>query len=245
MAFFGFEHVEDVIKTGRIKDLFTRVTNSYDVMNDVMSVGIHRLWKRSFINQLQLKQGDHILDMASGTGDIAQGIVEAYPFLDIQVTAVDLTESMLKTGHDRAIDRGILKGITYNVADAEALPFADDSFDVYVCAFGLRNVGNLEKALNESFRVLKPGGRFYCLEFSEVKTPGIKDVYDFYSNTIIPKMGEWIANDAKAYQYLVDSIRTFPNQEAFEELLHGAGYAAVRHENLSCGVTAIHTGMKV
>jgi len=245
MAFFGFEQVEDAVKTGRIKDLFTRVTNSYDLMNDIMSAGVHRLWKHHFIKQLRLRPQDHILDMASGTGDIALGILKKYPFLDLRITAMDLTPSMLESGKNKATDEGILTGINYCASDAEKLPLPDDSINVYICAFGLRNVGNLEKALHESFRVLKKGGRFYCLEFSEVTTPGVKEAYDFYSYSVIPKMGKWVANDEKAYRYLVDSIRSFPNQETFANLLKDSGYDNVSYENMSLGVTSIHSAVKM
>ncbi|MBX9977794.1 MAG: bifunctional demethylmenaquinone methyltransferase/2-methoxy-6-polyprenyl-1,4-benzoquinol methylase UbiE [Alphaproteobacteria bacterium] len=244
MAFFGFQHVEDFVKTDKVKDLFSRVTNSYDVMNDVMSLGVHRLWKNYFIKKMLIKPGDSIVDMASGTGDIAQGVMEQYRFLNLHIMAMDLTESMLLSGKHKAIDKGIIHGIDYTVCDAENLPLPDDSVDVYTCAYGMRNVGNLEKALNEAHRVLKKDGRFYCLEFSAVENAYLKPVYDFYSFQFIPTFGKYIANDAPAYQYLVESIRKFPSQESFKSMLETAGFHNVTFENLSCGITAIHSGKK-
>ena len=244
MAFFGFEHVDDHIKTHKVRDLFSRVTNSYDVMNDVMSGGLHRLWKCQFLTQLQPNPHDRILDMASGTGDIAQGILKKYGFLKVHVTAADLTASMLHLGRDRATDKGMIHGIDYVVADAESLPFEDNMFDVYTCSFGLRNVGNLEKSLEEAYRVLKPGGQFYCLEFSAIRSYILRPFYDAYSFHLIPLFGKYIARDEAAYQYLVESIRRFPNQRDFKEKIEEVGFEAVTFENLSGGIVAIHKGTK-
>lgn len=242
MALFGFEQVEDWVKTKRVHDLFSRVTNSYDIMNDLMSMGIHRYWKDYFVKNITLHQNESLLDVASGTGDIVRRIHETYPFLNLNITATDLTESMLSTGRDKSIDQGILD-ITYNVADAENLPYHDESFDVYTIAFGMRNIGNMEKAVTEAKRILKPGGRFYCLEFSHVENEHIKMAYDLYSK-IIPTLGSMVANDEKAYQYLVDSIRSFPTQESFKSMITSAGFEGARYENLTFGVVAIHQGVK-
>lgn len=244
MAFFGFEQVDDHIKTHKVRDLFARVTNSYDVMNDVMSGGLHRFWKCQFLTHLQINPHDRILDMASGTGDIAQGILKKYGFLKIHVTAADLTASMLNLGRNRATDKGLIHNIDYVVADAEELPFSDHAFDVYTCSFGLRNVGNLEKSIKEAYRVLKPGGRFYCLEFSAVRSDMLRPFYDAYSFHLIPLFGKYIARDEAAYQYLVESIRRFPNQTVFKEHIEDAGFESVVFENLSGGIVAIHKGIK-
>lgn len=244
MAFFGFEHVEDWVKTHKIKDLFDRVTPSYDLMNDVMSLGVHRLWKNEFIKNLRITPGCVILDMASGTGDIAQGISQEYEALEPRIIAFDLNEAMLNVGKDKAIDKGIVQGITYIQGDAEALLFCDESIDMYVCAFGLRNVGNLENALREAYRVLKPGGHFYSLEFSHVENPFVKQAYDLYSTYAIPTFGGCIAKNRDAYQYLVDSIRTFPNQEEFKQLIQNAGFIEVSYTNMSFGIVAMHHGVK-
>ncbi len=244
MAFFGFEHVDEWVKTNKIKDLFSRVTNSYDIMNDVMSLGIHRFWKSYFVKNLDLNPGDTLLDVASGTGDIAQHIREDYRFLNPRIIALDLTESMLVKGKNRAIDKGVIDGINYVVGNAENIPLSDQSIDIYTCAYGLRNVGNLENALKEAYRVLKKGGKFYCLEFSHIKNDALKPFYDFYSFQIIPAFGKYIAKDEAAYQYLVESIRRFPDQETFKTDLETRGFQNVRIENLSCGITALHTGEK-
>ena len=244
MAFFGFDQVDDHIKTHKVKDLFSRVTNSYDVMNDVMSGGLHRFWKCKFLSGLDIRPCDRIVDMASGTGDITQGIMKKYNFLNVHVTAVDLTESMLHLGQSRATDKGIIQNVDYVVADGEDLPFDDHAFDVYTCSFGLRNVGNLEKALAEAYRVLKPGGRFYCLEFSSMRLEVLRPFYDTYSFHIIPLFGKYIARDEAAYQYLVESIRKFPNQEDFKEKIEATGFQRVTFDNMSGGIVAVHTGVK-
>ncbi len=240
MAFFGFKDVEDFVKTKSVQDLFERVTNSYDLMNNVMSGGIHHMWKNHFIRSLDLNPGETILDMASGTGDIAEGIIKEHGFLNPSVIAMDLTESMLLSGKHRAIDKGIIKGIVYVLGDAEKIPLQDESVDVYTCAYGLRNVGNLDNALKEAYRVLKKGGRFYCLEFSAFKNAYLEPFYDFYSFQCIPLFGKYIAKDEAAYQYLVESIRRFPDQETFVQKIKEAGFQGVVYENLSCGMTAIH-----
>ena len=242
MALFGFEQVEDWVKTKRVHDLFSRVTNSYDIMNDLMSLGIHRYWKDYFVKNLTLHTGERVLDVASGTGDITRKILETYPFLNLKITATDLTESMLNLGRDKSINHGILN-VEYKVADAENLPFEDESFDAYTISFGMRNIGNMEKALSEAYRILKPGGRFYCLEFSHVDNEYVKMAYDLYSK-VIPHLGGVVANDEKAYQYLVDSIRSFPSQEAFKDMITNASFENASFENLTFGVVAIHHGKK-
>jgi ubiquinone/menaquinone biosynthesis methyltransferase len=242
MAWFGFERVEDFIKTERIHDLFHRVTGSYDLMNDAMSLGVHRYWKDYFVKNLTLPMQGCVLDMATGTGDIVRKIKGTYPFLDLRITAADLTESMLEAGKDHSINAGVLD-INYVVADAEKMPFEDASFDAYTISFGMRNVGNIEAALQEAYRVLKPGGRFYCLEFSHVENQHIKMAYDIYSK-IIPTLGGYIAKDKAAYQYLVDSIRSFPTQNEYMQKIEAAGFKDVHFTNLTFGVVAVHQGMK-
>ena len=244
MAFYGFEQVEDLVKTKRVHDLFARVTNSYDLMNDVMSLGVHRFWKDAFIKKLDMHENAEILDVASGTGDIAQGMIKEFSFLNPHVTATDLTESMLLEGKRKGIDRGILGEIDYSVAYAEKLPFQDNCFDLYTIAFGMRNIGNIDNALREAYRVLKKGGRFYCLEFSKVQHPLFENAYHIYSDYVIPTLGKYIANDEKAYQYLVDSIRTFPSQKEFVDKITSVGFHDVNFENLTNGVVAIHQGIK-
>lgn len=244
MAFFGFEQVEDFVKTKRVQDLFARVTNSYDLMNDMMSLGIHRFWKDYFVKNLELRENEKILDAASGTGDIAQAIIKRFGFLNVSLTASDLTESMLLEGKRKAVDAGIISNINYVTADAEKLPFEDESFDVYTIAFGMRNIGNMDHALHEAFRVLRKGGRFYCMEFSKVQNPLFENAYNFYSDYVIPTLGKYVARDESAYQYLVDSIRTFPSQSEFADKIAKAGFSEVRFENLTNGIVAIHQGVK-
>lgn len=258
MAHFGFEAIDDALKSGKVKDVFQRVTGSYDRMNDVMSMGLHRLWKRRFLNHMRIHPGETILDVASGTGDIIQGLYKRYHGLNITFIASDLTESMLMHGKKRALDLGVCAAppheqdirryepdcVYYDVADAEHLPYADESVNVYACAYGFRNMTHLDRALHEAYRVLKPGGRLYILEFSSVENTLLTQLYDLYSFHIIPRMGHYIAQDRDAYQYLVESIRRFPNQSTFKNMIEHAGFQNVYFTNLTHGITAIHTAHK-
>lgn len=242
--FFGFTKVNPEERTKKVRHVFDRVAEKYDLMNDLMSLGIHRYWKNDFINQLPLKAQDKILDVAGGTGDITFKILESYPHLDLEVSICDLTPNMLNVGRDRAINRGILRGIHWICGNAECLPVPDNTYDLYTISYGLRNVTNLEKALQEAYRVLKPGGSFFCLEFSKVNNPLLETIYEGYSFNLLPLLGEWIANDRDSYQYLVESIRKFPTQEDLALLLKNAGFKNVDWQNFLSGVSSIHEGQK-
>lgn len=264
---FGFSTVDKEEKAKLVGDVFHRVANSYDVMNDAMSLGIHRLWKYRLIQRLQPFATMRHLDVAGGTGDIAFLSYEAmkhdidreskhsFPFennLSSSIVVCDINPSMLGVGKSRATERGYLKEgssikMDFVAADAQELPFESNSFDAYTIAFGLRNVTNIDKALEEAHRVLKPGGQFLCLEFSKVQVPVLDSVYDFYSFNVIPMLGEAIANDKAAYQYLVESIRQFPEQEVLCEHIKSAGFDPrfVNYENQTGGICAIHSAVKI
>jgi demethylmenaquinone methyltransferase/2-methoxy-6-polyprenyl-1,4-benzoquinol methylase len=244
---FGFAEVTPQEKTARVHAVFEEVADHYDLMNDVMSGGLHRIWKARFVRQVAPRAGEAIVDVAGGTGDIAQRLYR-HARGGAPVTVVDINHAMLKNGVRRQWDAGILNnsmgGITWACGNAEALPLPDGCMDIYTIAFGLRNVTDKAAALREACRVLKPGGRFYCLEFSKVKLPLLQKAYDLYSFHLIPKMGQMVAGQAEAYRYLVESIRRFPDQATLEAMLTAAGFTAVRHQNMSAGVVAIHTGRK-
>lgn len=240
---FGFQQVDWAEKAQRVKGVFDSVAPKYDLMNDVMSVGIHRLWKRYAIDTLGVLPHHQVLDLASGTGDLALKIA---PLLNQQGQLVlsDINESMLSIGRDRMIDSGHLSA-QCAVANAEALPFADNSFDRITMAFGLRNVTDKQKALNELHRVLKPNGMLMVVEFSKVVDPLLAKAYDWYSFNLLPKMGELVAQDRESYQYLAESIRMHPDQETLAGMFRKAGMVRVSYENLTAGVVAIHKGWKV
>lgn len=238
---FGYESVGWDEKTQRVRGVFNSVASRYDVMNDVMSLGMHRLWKRDFAGSLNLQNGMKVLDLAGGTGDIAFLMQRA---ASIDVTVCDINEMMLREGRDRAIDRNIT-GPEWLCGNAESLPFADGSFDRCTIAFGIRNVTDIPAALKEIQRVLKPGGRFACLEFSHPTVPVLKPVYERYSFDLIPRFGEWIAKDRESYQYLIESIRQFPNQKRFASMIEAAGLTQVKWRNLTGGIVAIHSGWKI
>ncbi len=245
---FGYRRVGASEKRGLVQDVFTSVAGRYDLMNDLMSGGVHRLWKRALIDLLRPRHDMHLLDVAGGTGDIAFRFLEAGGGA---VTVCDLTESMVRVGRDRAVDKGLLSGapdahgVTWLVGDAQALPLADRSVDAYTIAFGLRNVTEIDRALSEARRVLRPGGRFLCLEFSTVILPVLDRLYDLYSFNILPALGQAVANDRESYQYLVESIRKFPKQEDLAARLTAAGLAQADWRNLTGGVAAIHSGWRV
>ena len=241
--FFGYQPVEADEKTSRVRDVFSRVAGKYDIMNDFMSGGVHRLWKRSFVARINPQKHHDILDVAGGTGDISFLMYKHSRGANITVS--DINPEMLEVGKARAADRGLLGKLQWMEANAETLPFADNSFDVYTIAFGLRNVTHIDKALAEAYRVLKPGGRFFCLEFSRPAYEPLRKFYDAYSFKVIPKIGEIVAKDRDSYQYLVESIRQFPHQQGLKIRLEDAGFKKVKFENFTGGVAAIHSGIKI
>ena len=240
---FGFETVHAAEKAGKVQGVFNSVAAKYDVMNDVMSIGIHRIWKEAMMDWLAPRCGQTLIDVAGGTGDVS------FKFLNRagsgHATVLDLTENMLFEGRKRAEASEMEQSLDWLVGDAMALPFADNSFDVYTISFGIRNVTRPEDALSEAFRVLRPGGRLMVLEFSQIPVPLVQKAYDLYSFNIIPAMGKMIANDRDSYQYLVESIRKFPNQETFLNMIRGAGFENVSYRNLSLGIAALHSGWKI
>ncbi|XP_014664958.1 PREDICTED: 2-methoxy-6-polyprenyl-1,4-benzoquinol methylase, mitochondrial-like [Priapulus caudatus] len=280
---FGYQTVVEDEKEERVYEVFKNVADKYDLMNDVMSAGVHRLWKDYFMSRLAPTSETNLLDVAGGTGDIAfrflnyvkSSTAEAYDFSDSKldldaddvvvdqepekpdavnsmgsvakphVTVLDINQNMLDVGKKRAKESGIHKGMSWLCANAEKLPIPDNSYDAYTIAFGIRNCTHVDRVLTEAYRVLRPGGRFMCLEFSHVENPVLRRFYDTYSFEVIPVMGKLIAGDWKSYQYLVESIRKFPNQEDFKLMLEDAEFKMVSYENLTLGVAAIHSGFKL
>jgi len=247
---FGFKNLGETDKKDAVLKVFHNVADSYDLMNDAMSLGIHRLWKDHFMKTLDPGSSTKLLDVAGGTGDIS------FRFLDYVgkpalveggagVTVFDINKSMLSVGEERAKKLGHTTGITWVEGDAQSLPFEDNLFDCYTIAFGIRNVVRIDLALKEAFRVLKPGGRFMCLEFSKVEPAELEALYDLYSFQVIPPMGKLLAGDWDSYQYLVESIRKFPDQKKFAGMIKDAGFRFVTFENLNFGVSAIHSGFKL
>ncbi len=240
---FGFETVTESEKAGRVKSVFGSVASRYDIMNDVMSGGIHRVWKDAMMDWLAPRAGQKLLDVAGGTGDIA------YRFLKRagqgHATVLDLTEEMLVEGRKRAEASQMVDQLDWSVGDAMALPFPDNSFDVYTISFGIRNVTRPQDALSEAFRVLRPGGRLMVLEFSQIPNPAMQWAYDRYSFNLIPLMGQLIANDRDSYQYLVESIRKFPDQDMFLNMVRSAGFENAKYRNLTAGVACLHSGWKI
>jgi demethylmenaquinone methyltransferase/2-methoxy-6-polyprenyl-1,4-benzoquinol methylase len=241
---FGFEEVDPAAKAGLVKGVFDSVARRYDLMNDLMSGGVHRLWKEALIDWLAPRPGIAHLDVAGGTGDVAFRLLDRVGGR-ARVTLVDINFSMLSVGRDRALDRGWLSEIAWAVGDAQALPFPDRSFDVYTIVFGIRNVTRIDRALAEAYRVLRPGGRFLCLEFSRVAVPALERIYDAYSFNVLPKIGRLVAGDEASYRYLAESIRRFPDQKTFAGMAGAAGFGQVRFRNLSGGVAAIHSGWRL
>jgi demethylmenaquinone methyltransferase/2-methoxy-6-polyprenyl-1,4-benzoquinol methylase len=242
-TWFGDRRVGRAQKTMLVRDVFSSVADKYDLMNDLMSVGIHRLWKGAMIDWLNPRAGQNILDVGGGTGDIAFRILERAP--NTKITVCDLTPAMLDQGRDRAVDRGILSGIEWVAGNAERLPFDDMRFDAYTIGFCLRNVADWDAALREARRVLKPGGRFLCLEFSQVAIPALAKAYELYSFKVLPWLGQQVAGDRDSYQYLVESIRRFPNQETLAGMMAKAGLAQISYRNLSAGIAAMHSGWRI
>lgn len=246
---FGEEIVTPEQKTEKVHGVFDSVATKYDIMNDVMSGGLHRIWKDHFVRMIRPKPNQRILDVAGGTGDIAfrlrQKIYHPSRTPHHPITVCDLTSAMLDVGRDRAIDRGWINDFKWVTGNAENLPFPDNHFDIYTIAFGLRNVTHIDKALAEAYRILKPGGQFYCLEFSHIETPLLSKAYDLYSYNLIPKIGEIIANDKDSYQYLVESIRKFPSARKLEQRMKNAELTRTSYRKMSAGIVAIHYGFKL
>lgn len=241
---FGFERVAPAEKTARVRDVFSSVADKYDLMNDLMSGGLHRLWKDHFVAKMRPRAGEAILDVAGGTGDIAQRCARASGG-KAAITVCDINEAMLRVGRAKAVDAGWLNEITWLTGSAEALPLPDACMDLVCISFGLRNVTRIDLALSEFFRVLKPGGRFFCLEFSPGVLPPLKKLYDLYSFSLLPWLGEHVAGDREAYQYLAESIRQFPDQATFAARMQRAWFEQVRYENLMGGIAVIHSGWKL
>lgn len=243
---FGFEKVTSAKKRTLVDDVFSDVADKYDLMNDLMSFGVHRLWKDEFCRMVP-NLNSKILDVAGGTGDISFRLkdIAKKQNHDSHIVVCDINPDMLKVCKNRAIDRNILTNFDIVTGDAENLPFPDNSFDYYTIAFGIRNMLSLEKALTEAYRVLKPTGKFLCLEFSKVQNDLVRPLYDFHSFNLIPKIGNYVASNQDAYKYLAESISLFPNQEDFKTLIQDAGFSNVSYKNLTFGVAAIHYGFKI
>lgn len=239
---FGYARVPRAEKARLVRAVFEKVAPRYDLMNDLMSAGVHRLWKRELIRRLHPRSGQLLLDVAGGTGDIAQRFLETSGTTAI---ACDINETMISVGRDRALDHGRVQGIFWVCGDAEALPFASRSIDAVTIAFGLRNVTHIDRALAEMRRVLKPGGRFLCLEFSHVSAPILSRFYDLYSFSVLPALGGIVAGDRGAYQYLIESIRRFPDQQSLATQMEAAGFERVGFRNLSGGIAALHSGWRL
>ncbi|HVJ33843.1 MAG TPA: class I SAM-dependent methyltransferase [Terriglobia bacterium] len=242
-AWFGFERVTARRKTELVRGVFDSVAGKYDLMNDLMSGGVHRLWKSAMIDWLAPRTGQRFIDVGGGTGDIACRILDRAP--GSHVTVCDLTPAMLEVGRDRALDQGRLEGLSWVSGNAEHLPAPDMTFDAYTIAFCLRNVGDRVQALRDAYRVLKPGGRFLCLEFSHVALPPLAKLYDLYSFKLLPWLGARIAGDRDSYQYLVESIRRFPTQDTLAGEMAEVGFRQVKYRNLSGGIAALHSGWRV
>jgi demethylmenaquinone methyltransferase/2-methoxy-6-polyprenyl-1,4-benzoquinol methylase len=237
---FGYEQVPAGEKTAMVGEVFSRVARKYDIMNDAMSGGMHRLWKDRFVRRVKPREGETILDMAGGTGDIAFRMERS----GAHITVADINPDMLGVGMERAAERGI-DSLVWSEQNAEKLSFPSQFFDAYTIAFGIRNVTDIPAALREARRVLKPGGRFLCLEFSRPVTEPLQKAYDAYSFKVIPAVGELVAKDRESYQYLVESIRRFPDQQSFAQMMREAGFSRVSYTNFTAGVAALHQGWAI
>ena len=237
---FGYEDIDANEKAARVGEVFSNVARKYDIMNDAMSGGMHRLWKDRFVRRVKPQPGEAILDMAGGTGDIAFRLAAE----NAEVTVADINQDMLDVGIERAMERGI-DGLVWSCQNAETLSYPARQFDAYTIAFGIRNVTHVERALSEAHRVLKFGGRFFCLEFSTTTWPGFKEAYDAYSHKLVPQIGKAIAQDEASYRYLIESIRRFPDMPSFERMIREAGFANTRVEPIMGGLVAIHSGWKI
>jgi demethylmenaquinone methyltransferase / 2-methoxy-6-polyprenyl-1,4-benzoquinol methylase len=240
---FGYEQVKPAEKAARVRAVFDSVAGNYDLMNDLMSLGAHRLWKAFTLSQTGLRRGQCALDVAGGTGDLARGM-SAQVGGDGLVVLTDINEAMLTRGRDALIDQGIVGNVRYSLANAESLPFADASFDCITIGFGLRNVTDKQAALSSMARVLRPGGQLLVLEFSHPVAPGLKPLYDAYSFSVLPWLGQVVAKDAASYKYLAESIRRFPDQPTLLGMMQSAGLDACKYHNLSGGIVALHRGWR-
>lgn len=240
---FGYQTVKTEEKESKVASVFHSVAQQYDIMNDLMSFGIHRLWKRFTIDASGVRPGNKVLDLAGGTGDLTAKFSKLVGAQG-QVVLADINSSMLNVGRDKLRDKGIVQNVEYVQANAEALPFEDNTFDVITMAFGLRNVTNKDKALASMYRVLKPGGRLLVLEFSKPEHEITNKVYDFYSFNVLPKMGELVAKDGDSYQYLAESIRMHPDQETLKSMMEQVGFEQTTYKNLTDGIVALHKGYK-
>ncbi len=240
---FGYQQVKTEEKAGKVAEVFHSVADKYDLMNDLMSFGIHRLWKRYTIELSGVRRGQRVLDIAGGTGDLTAKFSRLVGE-EGQVILADINESMIKVGRSRLTDRGIVGNIEYAQANAECLPFPDNYFDCITIAFGLRNVTDKDKALASMYRVLKPGGRLLVLEFSKPTTAGLSSLYDIYSFKLLPMMGQLVANDSESYQYLAESIRMHPDQQTLKGMMEQAGFERCDYHNLTGGIVALHRGFK-
>ena len=240
---FGFRDVPEADKAGLVHEVFTSVASKYDVMNDLMSMGIHRIWKDAMMDWLAPRPGQRLLDVAGGTGDVSFRFLDRAP--GSTATVCDMTESMLVAGRTRAEAGAGADRLSWVVGDAMALPFPDNSFDVYTISFGIRNVTRVQDALNEAYRVLRPGGRLMVLEFSQIPNDLMQKAYDLYSFNVIPVMGQVVTGDRDSYQYLVESIRKFPDQDTFAAMIRKAGFGQVKYRNLTMGIAALHSGWKI
>ena len=240
---FGYQTVPMANKAQRVADVFHSVADKYDLMNDLMSVGIHRVWKRITIEMSAVRAGHKVLDIAGGTGDLtAKFAARVGP--EGTVVLADINDSMLRVGRDRLLDRGIVENVRFAQADAQHLPFPDNSFDLVSIAFGLRNVTDKDLALRSMLRVLKPGGRLLILEFSKPQNPLIEKLYDGYSFNLLPKLGQLFARDENSYRYLAESIRMHPDQQTLQSMLDSAGFVNTDYHNMSAGIVALHRGIK-
>lgn len=240
---FGYKTVPVGEKAGRVAEVFHSVAEKYDVMNDVMSLGVHRLWKKIAVEMVRARPGQRILDLAGGTGDLASKMAPLVSDSG-EVVLGDINKSMLEVGRERLLDKGIAGNVRYAQMDAQALPFPDNYFDAITIAFGLRNVTHKEQALASMYRVLKPGGKALVLEFSKPVLPGLKPIYDAYSFQLLPRMGKLIADDEESYRYLAESIRMHPDQETLKVMMEDAGFDRCDYFNLSGGIVAVHRGYK-
>ena len=241
---FGYKQVPVGDKQEKVKGVFDSVAKNYDIMNDLMSMGVHRLWKKFTLEQTGLREGMTALDVAGGTGDITKGMSKQVGKTG-HVFLTDINESMLEVGRDRLLDAGIGGNVSFQTENAEELSFDDESFDCVTIAFGLRNVTDKDKALRSMYRVLKPGGRLLVLEFSKPVAPGLDKIYDAYSFKLLPLIGKLVANDAESYQYLAESIRMHPDQDTLKGMMTEAGFERVRYHNLTGGIVALHRGFKI
>ncbi len=245
---FGYAQVEEGRKQGLVDGVFHNVASKYDVMNDLMSAGVHRLWKQAMVNSLNPPSRParpmHYLDVAGGTGDIAFRIIKRAS-RKVDVTVLDINASMLAVGRERAMRNGMEGQVEFIEGNAESLPFDDNTFDGYTIAFGIRNVPRMDLALSEAFRVLRPGGKFICLEFSDVELPLLDRFYELWSMQVIPQLGGLVAGDQESYRYLVESIRKFPDQQKFANAISAAGFSRVTWQNMTGGVVALHSGWKL